>query len=102
MSGVVKDGRRKPQKEDGVEGTTFERVVGRMSQKLKVEKEKFNPDTKFTKDLGMDSLDIAEGIMEIEDEFDITIPDDSEAKGKIKTVADLVKVVDNIVKDKAK
>jgi acyl carrier protein len=42
----------------------------------------------FTEDLGVDSLDIVELVMELEEEFGVTIPDD-EAE-QIKTVADAI------------
>ncbi|WP_304425281.1 acyl carrier protein, partial [uncultured Duncaniella sp.] len=46
----------------------------------------------FTKDLGADSLDTVELIMEFEKEFGITIPDDK-AEG-IKTVADAISYIE--------
>lgn len=46
----------------------------------------------FTEDLGADSLDTVELIMEFEKEFDISIPD--EAAEKIGTVGDAVKYID--------
>ena len=46
----------------------------------------------FTKDLGADSLDTVELIMEFEKEFGITIPDD-QAEG-IKTVADAISYIE--------
>ena len=42
-------------------------------------------ETAFIEDLGADSLDIAEMVMEFEDEFDINIPEDEQG---IKTVGD--------------
>jgi len=47
-----------------------------------------NPATSFLNDIGADSLDIVELVMELEEEFGITIPDD-EAE-KIKTVGDAI------------
>src|SRR5262245_30822806 len=43
----------------------------------------------FGEDLGLDSLDLAELIMELEDEFDIQVPDDEALR--IKTVADAIR-----------
>ena len=44
--------------------------------KLGVEDSEVTPETSFTNDLGADSLDTVELIMEFEKEFDIQIPDD--------------------------
>tara|TARA_B100001750_G_scaffold248343_1_gene278602 strand:- start:4641 stop:4832 length:192 start_codon:yes stop_codon:yes gene_type:complete len=45
-----------------------------------VEKDTVTKDTTFVNDLGADSLDTVELVMEIEEEFDITIPDDEAEK----------------------
>jgi acyl carrier protein len=76
-----------------------DKVVDIICQKLDVPKEKVTMETKYTEDLGADSLDQAELVMEFEDEFDINIPD--EAEGKIKTVGDTVKFIEDLVKNKA-
>ncbi|HEY3320188.1 MAG TPA: acyl carrier protein [Planctomycetota bacterium] len=76
-----------------------EKVIDIISQKLDVPKEKIKDETKYTEDLGADSLDQAELVMEFEDEFEINIPDDAE--GKIKTVADTIKFIEEQVKSKA-
>lgn len=44
--------------------------------KLSVSQEDIQPDAKFTEDLGADSLDMVELIMEFEKEFNVSIPDD--------------------------
>jgi acyl carrier protein len=54
--------------------------------KLGVNQEDIKPNAKFTEDLGADSLDMVELIMEFESEFQITIPDE-DAEG-ISTVGD--------------
>ncbi len=48
-------------------------------------------ESSFVNDLGADSLDIVELVMELEDEFDVNIPD--EDAEKIKTVGDAVKYI---------
>ncbi|MFC2130320.1 acyl carrier protein [Bacteroidota bacterium] len=58
-------------------------------KKLGVEESQVSEEANFTKDLGADSLDTVELIMEFEKEFDITI-EDSDAE-KIQTVGDVVK-----------
>jgi acyl carrier protein len=75
-----------------------DKVVEIICQKLDVAKEKVTMETKYVEDLGADSLDQAELVMEFEDEFDINIPDDAE--GKIKTVGDTVKFIEEQVKVK--
>jgi len=56
--------------------------------KLGVDEADINDDASFTNDLGADSLDTVELIMEFEKEFDLTIPD--EDAEKIATVGDAV------------
>jgi acyl carrier protein len=58
-------------------------------KKLGVEESQVTETANFTKDLGADSLDTVELIMEFEKEFNITI-EDSDAE-KIQTVGDVVK-----------
>lgn len=57
-------------------------------KKLGVEESQITDVASFTKDLGADSLDTVELIMEFEKEFDITI-EDSDAE-KIQTVGDVI------------
>ncbi len=56
--------------------------------KLGVEEEDVKLDSSFTNDLGADSLDTVEMIMEFEKEFDVTIPD--EDAEKISSVGDAI------------
>jgi len=76
-----------------------DKVVDIICQKLDVTKEKVNMETKYAEDLGADSLDTAELVMEFEDEFDINIPDDAETK--IRTVGDTIKFIEEQVGKKA-
>ena len=66
--------------------------------KLNVDASEVKDEAKFTLDLGADSLDTVELIMEFEKEFDIKIEDD-EAQ-KIQTVGDAVDHVLEAVKDR--
>ncbi|MFH0939856.1 MAG: acyl carrier protein [Planctomycetota bacterium] len=75
-----------------------DKIVDIICQKLDVSKEKVSMETKYAEDLGADSLDQAELVMEFEDEFDINIPDDAE--GKIKTVSDTVKFIEEQIAKK--
>lgn len=64
------------------------RVTDIIVKKLGVEKSQITDEASFTKDLGADSLDTVELIMEFEKEFDITI-EDSDAE-KIQTVGQVI------------
>ncbi|MEX0937013.1 MAG: acyl carrier protein [Pirellulales bacterium] len=73
-----------------------ERVMDIVAEQLGVEKEKVTPETSFVNDLGADSLDTVELVMELEEEFDITIPDD--AAEKIQTVGQAVEYIEQNTK----
>lgn len=60
--------------------------------KLGVEESEVTLEASFTNDLGADSLDTVELIMEFEKEFDISIPD--EAAEKISTVGEAVNYIE--------
>lgn len=68
-----------------------EKVADIVSQQLDVDKEKIKPETNFISDLGADSLDIVELVMEFEESFDMNIPDE-DAEG-IRTVGDVVNYI---------
>lgn len=75
-------------------GNTFERVAQVVSNRLGLDVEEVKLESSFRDDLGADSLDVVELVMELEDEFDIEIGDD-EAE-KLQTVGDVVKYVDSL------
>ena len=64
--------------------------------KLGVNESEVTPAASFTNDLGADSLDTVELIMEFEKAFGITIPD--EAAEKISTVGDAIAYIENNAK----
>lgn len=68
------------------------KVVNIIVDKLGVDETEVKPEASFTNDLGADSLDTVELIMEFEKEFDITIPD-AEAE-KISTVGDAISYIE--------
>lgn len=72
------------------------RVKAIIVDKLTVDENEVTPTAEFTKDLGADSLDTVELIMEFEKEFDIQIPED-EAE-KITTVGDAIKYIEEHTK----
>ena len=59
---------------------TLEKVTEIIIDKLGVDKSKITPEAKFIDDLGADSLDTVELIMQFEEEFDLEIPDESAEK----------------------
>ena len=66
----------------------YEAVVAIISDKLGVSESEVTENANFVADLGADSLDVVELVMEIEKKFDINIPD-QDAEG-FKTVGDAV------------
>lgn len=65
-----------------------ERVVDIVAEQLGVDKDKIKRESNFVNDLGADSLDTVELVMELEEEFDINIADD--AAEKIQTVGEAI------------
>jgi acyl carrier protein len=65
-----------------------EKVKTIIVEKLGVDEKDVNAQASFTNDLGADSLDVVELIMEFEKEFKLSIPD--EAAEKILTVGDAI------------
>lgn len=69
-----------------------EKVIGIVSEQLGVPKEEVSKESSFVDDLKADSLDVVELVMEFEDEFEVTIPDDDYEK--IKTVGDAINYIE--------
>ena len=69
-----------------------ERVIEIVSEQMGVSKDQVTRDTSFVNDLGADSLDTVELVMEFEEEFAITIPD--EEAEKIQTVGQAIDYID--------
>lgn len=67
---------------------TFDRVKKIIVDRLSVDESKIALEASFKEDLGADSLDVVELVMELEDEFDMEISD--EDAEKISTVGDVV------------
>lgn len=65
-----------------------EQVVAIVSEQLSKSPEEITRESAFIEDLNADSLDIVEMVMEFEDKFTISIPDDD--YDKIRTVGDAV------------
>ena len=68
-----------------------EEVFQIISDQLGVDKDQLTMETSFINDLGADSLDTVELVMEFEQKFDMEIPD--EEAEKIQTVGDVVRYI---------
>lgn len=77
---------------------TREQVIDIIVNKLGVEREAVVESASFTNDLGADSLDTVELIMEFEREFEINIPDNQAEN--ISTVGEAISFVENAVNNK--
>ncbi len=72
------------------------KVTGILIEKLGVPDSQITPDASFVKDLGIDSLDYAELVMEFEQTFDIKIPDDDAEK--MQTIGQAVSYIEGKMK----
>ena len=73
------------------------KVVEIVSEQMGVDKSEVSRETSFINDLNADSLDTVELVMEFEDEFDMSIPD--EEAEKIQTVGAAIDYIAGIVKN---
>ena len=74
-----------------------EKVIEIVREQMGVDKAEVSPQTAFINDLNADSLDTVELVMEFEDEFDMSIPD--EEAEKIQTVGAAIDYITKIMKD---
>ena len=75
-----------------------DKVISIVAEQLSVDKSEISRETSFVNDLNADSLDTVELVMEFEDEFDMSIPD--EEAEKIQTVGAAIDYIVEIVKKK--
>ena len=84
---------------DSVDVAAIEKkVIEIISEQMGADKAEISRETSFINDLNADSLDTVELVMEFEDEFDMSIPD--EEAEKIQTVGAAIDYILNIVKTK--
>ena len=76
------------------------KIIEIISEQMGVDKSEIRRETSFINDLNADSLDTVELVMEFEDEFDVSIPD--EEAEKIQTVGAAIDYVVNIAHSKNK
>lgn len=72
---------------------TFEKVRDIICNQLGKSEDKVTLESSIVEDLGADSLDVVEMLMALEDEFDMTLPD--EACANLRTVNDIVTFIDS-------
>ena len=76
-----------------------ERIIEIVAEKMDKPKEEITEEKHFVNDLGADSLDTVELMMDIEDEFDLSIPE--EEAQKIQTIGNAIKYVEEHAGSKA-
>lgn len=69
-----------------------DKVIAIVSEQLSVDKAEIKRETSFVDDLNADSLDTVELVMELEDEFDLSIPD--EDAEKLQTVGSAIEYIE--------
>ena len=70
----------------------YEKIVDMMCEQFDLTPDAISEDTSFVEDLGIDSLDVVELVMELEDAFGLDEIPEEELK-KMRTVGDLVEYV---------
>jgi len=73
-----------------------EEILAMLGKQLNKKTAEITNEKRIKEDLGADSLDVVEILMNVEDKYGITVPDD--VLMGIKTVGDLVAVVDKMIK----
>lgn len=77
---------------------TFDKVKKLLAEQLNISVDKITENSKVIDDLGADSLDVVEMLMTLEDEFNVTVTDEESVT--LKTVGDIVKLIDKKTKQK--
>ena len=72
---------------------TFEKVCALMKERFELTDDILSPETTW-EEIGADSIDLVDLISELEEAFDISIPD--EAIESLKTVGDIAEYIDNL------
>jgi acyl carrier protein len=74
----------------------FEKIRETLAEQFEVDPEKITRDTDVMDDLGADSLDLVELIMVLEDEYSITVTDESVYEHK--TVGEIAEFIESLIK----
>ena len=75
---------------------TFDKVKKLLADQLNIDAGKITENSKVIDDLGADSLDVVEMLMTLEAEFNVTVTDEESVN--LKTVGDIVKLIDSKTK----
>lgn len=73
----------------------FDKIKAILIDQLDADEDVVTMNASITDDLGADSLDVADIVMSLEEEFDIEVPDDQVVN--MKTVGDIVKYIEDNV-----
>ena len=73
----------------------FKKLCSIICDVLGVEEDEITPDSTFVDDLGADSLDVAQIILGIEDEFDVTV--DEDVASDVRTVGQALELIKNAI-----
>ena len=79
-----------------MDNTTFKRIQSILTDKFSVPAENITPEARLDS-LGLDSLDLIELLFEIEEAFDIRVPQDGASAIRTATVQDMIDNVDKLV-----
>lgn len=71
----------------------FEKIQALLADHLNLDEDEIKMESNIIDDLKADSLDIVEMVMELEDEFGVSVPDDKVQT--LKTVGDLVQFIES-------
>lgn len=74
----------------------YEKIKGILVEKLSISADEIKPESELVNDLGINSLELADLVLDCEDAFDIEIDDKSIST--FTTIADVVEYLDNITK----
>ena len=76
----------------------FEKVRKMLSEQLNIDEAKIKPESDIINDLKADSLDVFQMLMSLEEEFNISVPDDKAQE--LKKVSDIVNFIESLQKNK--
>ena len=76
--------------------STFDELKAIIAAKLDVSEDKIREDSHFVDDLGADSLDLADLVMEIEEKFNVNFDASDQNTDEFTAVSDVIKAIDSL------